>query len=392
MTTGRRWTTPEDIVTKLRRKWNDGTFLRMLAHEEAWEPLSLPISGPGSREIADRFAEVQAWVESWRAVDGTTFRVERKRVGGRTLGDNTVPARAWVDDVATLCSTLDVTDEATRYKELLEEARDRAPRVVEWLIDKPHRALAVERVWTELLDTACWIEQHAGPDVYLRQIDVPGVDTKFVESNRNTLAALLDLHIDASRIDDVHSVSEFERRYRFRRKPSYVRYRTLDPSRPLAGVFSELTVNSTELAANPPEASRVYVIENETTFLALPDMPDSIAIFGSGYALTRLDTLDWLEHRELCYWGDIDTHGFRILNNLRRRFSHTRSILMDRSTLIDHRRHWVHEGTQVNSPLPQLRPAEAELYQDLVENTLGPSVRLEQERIRYSRIKTALRP
>jgi hypothetical protein len=42
------------------------------------------------------------------------------------------------------------------------------------------------------------------------------------------------------------------------------------------------------------------------------------------------------------------------------------------------------------SHLPHLQPAEAELYRELVEDALGPSVRLEQERIPYSTIQRAI--
>ncbi len=41
--------------------------------------------------------------------------------------------------------------------------------------------------------------------------------------------------------------------------------------------------------------------------------------------------------------------------------------------------------------LDLLDPSEADLYQDLVENSFGPSVRLEQERIQFSAIERAIR-
>ena len=39
---------------------------------------------------------------------------------------------------------------------------------------------------------------------------------------------------------------------------------------------------------------------------------------------------------DLVYWGDLDTHGFAILNRLRECFPHARSMLMDRATLLAH--------------------------------------------------------
>ena len=63
-------------------------------------------------------------------------------------------------------------------------------------------------------------------------------------------------------------------------------------------------------------------------------------IFGGGYAVSRVAGLPWLRDVPLYYWGDIDTHGFRILDLLRSRFPEVRSMLMDRATLLAHESHW----------------------------------------------------
>ena len=79
------------------------------------------------------------------------------------------------------------------------------------------------------------------------------------------------------------------------------------------------------------------MVENEITYLAFPLPGGAIVIFGGGYAVDALEPLDWLTGLDLIYWGDIDTHGFAILNRLRHRFGHARSMLMDRATLFTHR-------------------------------------------------------
>ena len=83
----------------------------------------------------------------------------------------------------------------------------------------------------------------------------------------------------------------------------------------------------------------------------------------------------------LYYWGDIDTHGFRILDLLRSRLPDVRSLLVDRATLLAHDARWDHEPSPVNVHLEHLTADEAALYRDLVEDAYGPAVRLEQERV-----------
>ena len=65
-------------------------------------------------------------------------------------------------------------------------------------------------------------------------------------------------------------------------------------------------------------------------------------------------------------------------------------MLMDRTTLLAHRDQWVTEPSPTASSLEFLDGDEAALYADLVADSLGLSVRLEQERIRYSLVERAM--
>jgi hypothetical protein len=219
--------------------------------------------------------------------------------------------------------------------------------------------------------------------MYLRQVDVPGVDTKFIERNRGVLGELLDLQLDPERVDA--TAADFEYRYRFRRRPTYVRFRC----ERLHG-YSELSVRAEEFTAAPAGVSCAYVVENEITYLAVPCPDNAMVIFGGGYAVPALESAGFLSSLDVVYWGDIDTHGFVILDRMRQRFPHARSMLMDRATLIAHRQQWVIEPSPTSVSLSHLDIEELALYEDLTADVLGSSVRLEQERIRFGLIRQAL--
>lgn len=384
--TGNAWTTPADVVRKLRRRWDRGEFLTSYAAGAPWEPLSVGIRGPSARDLAARFADVQAWVRTWQDAP-RRLRVEMTTVGGRVIGANELPGRVWIDSYEHLWAVLGVVREVRDFSRLLEATKPRAPRLAEWMVAKPLEVLRFSQVWTALVDTVLWIESHESREMYLRQVDVPGVDSKFIEGHRKILASLLDQQLPAERVDATKPPSDFAGRYRFRGKPGYVRFRHLGS----ATGFTELSVRIDELAVKPPAAQTVFVVENEVTYLAFPDVEDAMVILGGGYALSQLEPLRWLDDRELVYWGDIDTHGFVILDRLRRVFSHARSMLMDRATLLAHEGQWVREPKPTNEPLALLRPDEAALYTDLVEDALGNAVRLEQERVSYAAIERVLR-
>jgi len=380
---GHPWSRPAEVAAWLEKKWLSGALLTAFAAGRDWEPMGVPLRGPTAGEIAGRLAEVQNWAAEWARAARGPLRVEYKKIGGRQVGANLIPCRAWIDSYDHAWDVLGVRAEVRTFNSLAKATTESCPRLVRWLACRPIQALRLADRWDKLLATVRWIDERQAPGMYLRQVDVPGVDTKFIEQYRGVLAELLDLQLAPDRIDA--GAADFAGRYLFRRKPGYVRFRSPD-----VGGFTELSVRADEFAAPPPEAKRAYVIENEITYLAFPLPGDAIVIFGGGYAVDVLESLTWLAALDLVYWGDIDTHGFVILNRLRRRFGHARSLLMDRTTLLAHRGQWVAEPRPMAARLDLLDPEEAELYRDLLDGTLGPSIRLEQERISFAAIEHAL--
>lgn len=64
---------------------------------------------------------------------------------------------------------------------------------------------------------------------------------------------------------------------------------------------------------------------------------------------------------------------------------------MDRKTLMAHKLLWVIEPQPIRRDLVRLSMEERQLYDDLRDNRIGPSVRLEQERIGFGWVKSALK-
>ncbi len=380
---GRSWTSPAEVRAWLDKRWQSGALLTARAEGKDWEPLGIPLRGPAPGEIAGRLAEVQRWAAEWDRAARGPLRVEYKKVGGRQVGSNMIPGRAWIDGYEPAWELLGVHADVRTYGSLADAAAKSCPRILPWVTHRPMRLLRLAGQWDKLLAVVRWIDEQQSPGMYLRQVDVPGVDTKFIERHRGVLAELLDLQLPPDRID-AHA-PDFAGRYRFRRKPGYVRFRSSG-----FGAFSELTVRANEFAAPPAGVSRVYVVENEITYLAFPLPAGAIVIFGGGYAVDVLEPLTWLADLDLIYWGDIDTHGLAILNRLRHRFGHARSMLMDRATLLAYRSQWVTEPRPTAASLDLLNAEEADLYRDLLNGSLGPSLRLEQERIGFAAIERAL--
>lgn len=391
----KRWTSFDELVATIRRRWDQGAYLKSYAAGTAWEPVTLPVKGPTSADLLDAFEEVVRWAQRFRTDSQTgsgrpRVTVEYRRVTHRYLGANEVPARIRIETFERLCSLLGTAHAVATLDAMLAETVATTPALVDWVRDHPNLALEHHDRWSVLLATVNWISGHDTARMYLRHIDVVGVDTKFVERERKILGRLLASTLPPGRIDLERA--DFTRRYGFRAKPSYTRLRLLSPLPMIPSTITELRLRTDELAATPLPVGTVFVVENETTYLAFPRVRDSVVVFGEGFGLATLESVPWLDDKEIVYWGDIDTHGFAILNRLRVRFPSVHSILMDHETLFAHADQHVCEPTPTREPLPDLTEAEQLLYQDLIEDRFGPAVRLEQERVRFSLVRRALEP
>lgn len=388
------WTTVADIVGRLQRRWTGGRYLAAYASGTEWQPVSVPVRGPQAGELLERLDEVQAWLERFnrdlRRFPG--LRVVAKIIQGRRLGTNEIPARICVDSYAVLFALLGASQEVARFDELARLTRDVVPELKDWVASHPRVVLEHSAVWPRLVSVVRWIADRDVSMFYARQVDVAGVDTKLIEQYKLILARLLEAVLPDERIDHRYTRSQFEGRFGLRRRPDYTRLRFLAPQQVLPPHITEVTLRTEELAGLDPGVGQVIMVENEISYLALPEVQDAVAIFGSGFALGSVAGLTWLQDKTITYWGDIDTYGFAILNRLRARYPHVRSILMDLNTLLAHPLQWVTEERPTNQLLPHLTEAEAETYEALVEDRFGHHIRLEQERVRFSLVREALNP
>lgn len=368
----RSWSTPADVEAKVRRKWDDGTLLRSYATGAPCPSIEVPLRGPTPSELGDDLDRVRTWLRRLDegSRDGSRYRLQWTSIGGRYVGRNQVPSRAQVSTYDQAWALLGVRSDSRRFLRLHGSVGDRDP-VRAWMLAYPFKALALEDDWPRLLAAYDWFDSHRGSGRYLREISAPGVDTKFAERHRPTLASLLGVSSTAAGFVDGLGL---------RGKPELVRVR-LAPNLGLPEPLTEIAVRADELAKLDLAPRTALVVENEISYLSVPVPPGGMVVWGKGFEVDRVGRLPWLADVEVVYWGDIDTHGFAILDRLRAWLPQTRSVLMDRVTLLEHRDRWVVEDRPTASRLTRLGSHEQDLYDDLVSDRLGERVRLEQERI-----------
>ncbi|ABM61521.1 Wadjet anti-phage system protein JetD domain-containing protein [Halorhodospira halophila] len=383
------WTTPADLRQQVQKRWDRGELLAARVTGAALFPLSLRLRRPGSRELAEDFEGVRQWVQRLAAADraqrGYGFEIQWRTVRHRVHGRNELPAGAVVPTEADALRLIGRRQEAERFDALCRQGLAAFPELADWLARRPLTVLEHAEAWDRILAVLRYFRDHPRPGVYLRQLDIPGVDTKFIEARRKLLMELLDAVLPAEAIQaEATGARRFAERYGLCQEPPLVRFRVLDPACAIAGL-TDLTIPAEQFQALAPAVETVFITENKTNGLAFPAHPRALVVFGLGYGLERLAEVPWLHRVRVAYWGDIDTHGFAILNRLRRALPQAESLLMDRATLEAHRPLWTAEPSEHRflGDLARLTEAEAALFEDLRQDRIGERVRLEQERIGF---------
>lgn len=389
---------PQDIRARVEKLWTSQRLLRAWLSAEPLFPFEVPLSPPAGSALIERFAEVQAWIAALRAeareVKGHGYTLVEHHVAHRQLGPQRVPVRAVVPTLEDGLRLIGKSRAFQRFEALAQDTRLRLPGLEGFMRARPLTLLQHEADWRRVLDVCAHLVARPRPGCYVRELDVAGVDTKFIQRHQSLLTDMLRALLPAEAQDEAVSRSEphaFERRFGLRHDPAVVRFRLLDPDLAVGG-FSDLSVPLTELARWPaPGVETVFVTENKVNGLAFPATPGAIVIFGLGYGVRALGELPWLASRRVLYWGDLDTHGFAILAALRERWPHVESLLMDEETLLTHRRAWGQEdATRALADQPQLRESERDVFDGLRQDRWGERVRLEQERLAYGWVKQSV--
>lgn len=387
------WTTPEDIRAQVRQDWDRGRILSGRLTNGSIYPKPTRFKRPDSKALGSQFGKVQDWiaelVRSSRDGRRRGYEIEWEELKHQQLGRNRVPARVVIpsdEDAAFLIGRL---QDLKRWDQVVSRSIATFPALQPWFERRPLAVLEAIDEWDHVLSVLSWFVGNPRSGLYLRQLDITGVNTKFVESRRALFDELLGYLLPGA-VDLRAKRESFEARFGLRDKPLRVRFRFLDPEMNLSGL-TDIEANATEFARHPLPVDRVFIVENEVNFLSFPPAPRALVVWGGGYSIDRIREAAWLSSRDLIYWGDIDTHGFGILDRLRSMFPSVRSFLMDRETLLGHQHLWVAEPKPRNDQLSRLTTLESAVYDELRENRLGERLRLEQERVRYGLVVDALK-
>ena len=349
-----------------------------LTGEGTW-PLQISLGTPTEKDTTEDASVVRSWVSSWAAwkdVGEVSLEVRK----WARLGAQELPVALTVSNAEDAAALVGQTPRWARAKERYAQMIEKWPQLVAGgALAARFNVLAdySEVDFNRLLVLLHWLVQNPASNTYLRQLPVEGLDTKWAEQRIGIITGLLK-DIKQDRGD-----GNFHEICGLLRPPHRIRIKLLCPElRKLVGGLHDFEAPIEDIAALAIHPIAAVIVENLDTGMSLPDIAGTVGIMKLGNAVSALGSVSWLQGVNTVYWGDIDTHGFAILDRARKTLPQLRSVLMDEATTLRYQNLWGTEPVQTtNFALEHLNEHELAVYAALKANTWGEKVRLEQERL-----------
>ena len=315
----------------------------------------------------------------------------------KIMGTQKVPVAIKIPDLSALLNFVRENQSWQQFTQDVNQLKQMYPELESWLTNSARKVSQYQGKWSKLIKVCQYFLASPAPNCYIRELTVSQVDTKFIESHQAILKELLDILLPRHAInEDITGLTNhgFARRFGLKYDQPLVRFRLLDPQ--LAAEFNGLTDISLPLEQFMTldlMLDRVFITENKTNGLSFPDKKNSIVIFGLGYGIQLLKHIEWLKYCRIHYWGDIDSHGFAMLAQIKQYYPNATSLLMNEQVLMACKDQWHSESTPcalTTEQLTYLNSDEQRVYLQLADVNKIQNLRLEQEVIPFDMLIDAL--
>ncbi len=393
----------QQIRRQLEKQWQKFKFqqaylAKNFAQQEPVFPFVINLPKPTDKQWLHSYDEVKIWLDNINELNTVQgFSLKKQQTNYAKVGKQIIPISLTITNIEALARYLGKWQNWQKFLTNVELINQALPQLGSWLLVNAKEINKYQNVWLSLIRVCQHFLKQPRLKCYLRQLDIVGIDTKFIEQHKNILKSLLDELLPPSQIKSkIEKLTEhgFEKRFGLLYEQPQIRFRLLDPIlvQEFSGL-SDLSMPLDQFQQLNMLIDKVFITENKINGLAFPQVNNAMVIFGLGYGIQSLKQVSWLNTCQLTYWGDIDTHGFAMLSQLRGYFPKVKSLLMDEVTLLACKKFWGQEQAHKSHKaevLTHLNEQEQILYKNLKQNKYQPCLRLEQERIPFSLLEQVL--
>lgn len=393
---------PQDIMAELDKKyWHNKKKFKALLKGKMGFPLKMSLKAPTtSGQILANMDTIQEFIQVWQKFNDEfeLCQVEFQSKNFQQFGTVTLPYYLIIENRTALISifTQDKQKQLQHLQNLINQIIHTLTRcfeidgqeLLEFLIEnlESFEHLSDDEI-NQLLQILPQLKYKMGNGFYLRNLPIVGIDTKFIEQQFKFIENLLNYLYH----NEVLANGGLMAWLGCQEKPNdWLLIKPLcELTKDKLANLPLLRLNSQTLLKYELPADKILVIENEQACLPLFGFADVIAVAGGGKNIGWLKA-DWLKHKKVYYWGDIDLDGLLILNLARQYCPHIMPIMMDKNTVLNHQHLMVNDTGIINEVPSHLNGDEKALFLAL-KNGNFLSGRLEQERLEYRFVQMQLK-
>ena len=371
--------TPIEIKKKAVNKYK--AYLQSIVEGESFNPIVIVGDKKPNEDTVKFEEELTDLISCSKEKKGYGYTIEYQTVKTKRHGIQDIPTSISFQTEYDYLKYINEEKDTAKFKKDISSILSSFPELKEWIYKYPIKV--IENDWESLLKVCKYFKAIPQPHLYIRELPIQ-VHTKFIENNKGIIRELLEIIIaEHINIDE----KQFESRFNLKYDETLVRFRILDEaiSQQLFGGIDDISLPISEFQHLSLPIQTVYVVENKINMLTFPIKRNSIVIWGHGFGVDIMKNVEWLKKKRIYYWGDLDTHGFQILSEIRTHFEQVESFMMDRHTF----ELFFEEdkGTETNVEKDLfLTSEESEMFKYLKENNL----RLEQEKIPHEYARTKI--
>ena len=367
-----------------KKEWENRRNLKQRLLNQRPFPIEISLKVPTDQQARDNLGHFHAFFKAW-----TDFAypelVEWQERQYRQLSEQRVPVKLRIFSLQQLTELLGAEQQLENWlnkiSSFLQQSfvHDRHQhRLFQTLI---HHLEQIERYsqqeWQWLIQLIEQLKPNMGAGLYLRALPLSAVNTKFLEQNLLLTEVICNVLYD----DEIVLAGGLLAWLDCLDSPKG--WLTIKPVCPNVqeklGGLPVFQLSTEVLDQFELPAERIIVVENIQSGLACPNLENSIVVCGGGKNISWMNA-KWLQHKQVFYWGDIDSEGLNILSMVRQKIPHVIALMMDEATVLQFQNHMVDEPDSIFSEPQYLTADELKLFHDLRAQTFK-NRRLEQERI-----------
>lgn len=318
----------QELTRRAKKIYEQGDIFVAYIQNENIFPFSINLKNIKESDIKNDYTKI---IQSIKKLENSGLPVAYKEFAFKSFGLQRLPVKIEFSDINEYLKTFKNTDSYDIFIALYNHIVIQYLSLKTLFVKKPFLVLEYSDDWDRILAVADFLLRNNHPNIYIRELNILNVDTKFVEKQKK----IIDLVCSSIKeIEPLNSVSDFafEKKYRLKYQEAQVRFRILDSDLHITGL-SDISIPLNDFKLLNIPCQKIFIIENKITTLSFPSIKNGIVIFGQGYGVGILKDILWFDSKEIYYWGDIDTDGYAILSQLRGYYPNAKSFLMDEKTI-----------------------------------------------------------